>query len=154
MTTVGGSGWTEQEIDAFRNHFPADVPVIPGIDPGISQDPDLHDALLAAALPSMGTRDRMIYAAQRLLGTTEHPPGSNHNDITVFYNQHVAKIGDGARCDMSVTEEAWHSGNEVAVLGGKGFAFVPAHMDRGQLRYGIPDRGPAGRGSRRGLHRR
>ncbi|GLY81824.1 CHAP domain-containing protein [Actinoallomurus iriomotensis] len=70
-----------------------------------------------------------IKAARALLGTSEHPPGSNHNNITVWYNAHIARIGDGAWCDMSVTKEAYDSGNEVAVVGGagKGFAYVPAH---------------------------
>ena len=89
-----------------------------------------------------------IKAARALLGTTEHPPGSNHNDITVWYNAHIAWIGDGAWCDMSVTKEAYDSGNEAAVVGGpgKGFAYVPSHTrffsSRGQWKYGAGDLKP------------
>ena len=87
----------------------------------------------------MGTKTGMIKAARNNLGMTEHPPGSNHNAITVWYNAHIAAIGDGAWCDMSVTKEAYDSGNEDAVLGGdgKGFAYVPAHMAWGKAKYGI-----------------
>lgn len=85
----------------------------------------------------MGTAAGMIASARKNLGTTEHPPGSNHNAITVWYNQHIAKIGDGAWCDMSVTEEAYDSSNQGPVCGGLGFAYVPAHMAWGKLRYGV-----------------
>ncbi|HZE29894.1 MAG TPA: CHAP domain-containing protein [Actinoallomurus sp.] len=68
----------------------------------------------------MGTATGMIKVGRTLLGTTEHPDGSNHAPpITTEYGF------DGAWCDMSVTYEANHSANLPAV-GGR-FAYVPAH---------------------------
>jgi hypothetical protein len=132
--------WSEQEIEARRSDFAPFVPPIPGIDPAISQDPDLYaGAHLLAALPAMGTKPRMIYASQRFLGTGESPPDSNHNGITDWFNQHIAHIGNGPWCDMALTKASYDSGCLVAVCGGngKGFAFVPAHMAWGRLKYGI-----------------
>lgn len=87
----------------------------------------------------MGTASGLIAVGRSLLGTTEHPSGSNHNFITVWYNSAVAHIGDGAWCDMSVTFEGWHSANKAAI--GGGFAYVPAHAEwfrsHGRWHYGI-----------------
>lgn len=87
----------------------------------------------------MGYVNSLIAAGRKLLGTTEHPPGSNHNFITEWYNANVDRIGDGAWCDMSVTYEAWHSDNQAAI--GGGFAYVPAHAEwfraHGRWHYGI-----------------
>jgi peptidoglycan hydrolase-like protein with peptidoglycan-binding domain len=59
----------------------------------------------------MGNAAGMIAQARALLGTTEHPPGSNHNPITEF-------IGfDGPWCEMSITFEAAHSDNLPAIFG-------------------------------------
>jgi hypothetical protein len=77
----------------------------------------------------MGTVTGMLTQARKLLGTTEHPAGSNHNGVTTWYGF------DGAWCDMSVSYEAAHSDN-VAAIGGK-FAYVPAHMAWGRAKYGI-----------------
>jgi hypothetical protein len=78
----------------------------------------------------VGTPNGMIRAGRRYLGTTEHPPGSNYNpEIVGWYNEHIAAIGNGAWCDMSITREAHDSDNATAVCGGtgKGFAYVPSH---------------------------
>lgn len=141
MTTPDDPQWSDEEIEARRNDLATYPPVIPGIDPNISQDPDLYAEahLLAAALPAMGTKPRMIYAAQRFLGTTEHPARSNFNDIVDWYNKHIAAIGHGPWCDMALTKASHDSACQVAVCGGigKGFAFVPAHMAWGKAKYGI-----------------
>ena len=67
----------------------------------------------------MGTAAGMIAQARRLLGTTEHPPGSNHNLVTEFFGF------DGAWCNMAIAFEAAHSGNLPAVFGR--FANTVAH---------------------------
>ncbi|MFF7976152.1 peptidoglycan-binding protein [Streptomyces sp. NPDC007905] len=81
----------------------------------------------------MGTAQGMIAAARKLLGTTEHPPGSNHNLITTWYGF------SGPWCDMSISYEAAHSGNLTAVMGK--FALTTAHarafQNRGRWHYGI-----------------
>lgn len=143
--------WSDEAvIEALRNHPWVQPPVIDGIAP-VSQDPELfplgddqgegHQLRLFEALAvTPGGRDAMIASARKLLGVSEHPPGSNYNDEVVgWYNTHIAKIGDGPWCDMSVTEEAYDSGNEDAVVGGegKGFAYVPAHFAWGKLKYGV-----------------
>lgn len=74
----------------------------------------------------MGTAAGLIAEARTSLGTVEHPPGSNHNNITVWYNAHVAKIGDGPWCDMSVTMWGELSDNGSAI--GR-FAYTVAHAD-------------------------
>jgi peptidoglycan hydrolase-like protein with peptidoglycan-binding domain len=75
----------------------------------------------------------MIAQARRLLGTTENPPGSNHNLVTVWYGF------DGAWCDMSISYEAAHSDNLPAVCGK--FAYTVAHAQafrsRGRWHYGL-----------------
>lgn len=63
----------------------------------------------------MGTAAGMIAQARKSLGTAEHPPGSNHNYITEWYNANVARIGDGAWCDMSITMWGALSGNGAVV---------------------------------------
>lgn len=152
MTTPDEPTWTEQEIEQRANDLPPYVPPLPGIDPSISQAPDLFDAehtarfgvsLARAAIA--GTEAAMIAAAVALLGTTEHPPGSNHNDITLEYNREIAPspIGDGPWCDMGVSVEANRSGNIDAVCGGprRGFAYTPAHAawfrSVGRWHYGL-----------------
>lgn len=143
--------WTEQEIEAKANTLPPYVEPVPGIDPNISQDPGLFEAHHAARFGVLwraavaGTAAAMVAAAVALLGTTEHPDGSNHNDVTLEYNREIAPspVGDGPWCDMGVSVEANRSGNIDAVCGGprRGFAYTPAHaadfQRRGLWTYGL-----------------
>ena len=75
----------------------------------------------------------MIEQARRLLGTAEHPPGSNHNHVTVWYGF------DGPWCDMAVSFAAGHSGNLSAVFGK--FAYTVDHAEafrkRGRWHFGL-----------------
>lgn len=81
----------------------------------------------------MGNVAGMLAAARKLLGTTEHPPGSNHNQITQWYGF------NGPWCDMSISYEAAHSDNLAAVCGK--FASTVAHAHAFQARkrwhYGL-----------------
>ncbi|MGV9252827.1 peptidoglycan-binding protein [Streptomyces sp. NPDC003697] len=81
----------------------------------------------------MGSAQGMIAAARKLLGTTEHPPGSNHNVVTSWYGF------SGPWCDMSISYEAAHSGNLSAVMGK--FALTTAHarafQNHGRWHYGL-----------------
>lgn len=109
-------------------------PPLPGVRE-ISQDPDLFAAddditpgenvraAVQAAL-ALGTANDMVKAMSGWLGTTEHPPGSNHNQITVRYNKEVDQIGDGPWCDMTVTISGIDSDTSPVV--GK-FAYTPSH---------------------------
>jgi hypothetical protein len=67
-----------------------------------------HDAVLA-----------VLNKLRSKLGTGEDPPGSNHNFITEWYNEHVAKIGNGAWCQMTDTWSVWeaHLGFKVLLKG-------------------------------------
>lgn len=82
----------------------------------------------------MGTVAAMLAQARATLGLGESPPGSNHNKITSWYNANIARIGDGAWCDMGVTYWAAHSGNLDAILAGKGvgYAYTVWHAQRFQ----------------------
>jgi hypothetical protein len=60
---------------------------------------------------TMGSVAGMLSQARKLLGTTEHPPGSNHNLVTQWYGF------NGPWCDMAVSYEAAHSDNLAAVCG-------------------------------------
>ncbi len=84
-----------------------------------------------------GTASGMIRCMNAMLGTTEHPPGSNHNEITVWYNTHVKPIGDGPWCDMEISKAAAESGN-ADVVGQH--AYTPEHANwfaaRGQWHSG------------------
>ncbi|WP_327138198.1 peptidoglycan-binding protein (plasmid) [Streptomyces sp. NBC_01340] len=81
----------------------------------------------------MGTVQGMISAARKLLGTGEHPPGSNHNAVTAWYGF------TGPWCDMSISYEAAHSDNLSAVMGK--YALTTAHarafQNHGRWHYGI-----------------
>ena len=81
----------------------------------------------------MGNAAGMIAQARRLLGTTEHPPGSNHNLVTKFFGF------DGPWCNMSIAYEAAHSDNLPAVFGM--FANTVAHAREfkrhGRWHYGL-----------------
>jgi hypothetical protein len=69
--------------------------------------------------------DRVLSIAQSQVGEGEHPPFSNHNKFTVWYNANVAHIGDGAWCDMFVTWVGSQAGESHAV--GR-FAYCPSHV--------------------------
>jgi peptidoglycan hydrolase-like protein with peptidoglycan-binding domain len=75
----------------------------------------------------------MLAQSRALLGTAEHPPGSNHNFITEWYGF------DSPWCDMAVSYAAARSGNLDAVMGR--FAWTPAHAwafwRAGRWHYGI-----------------
>ena len=81
----------------------------------------------------MGNIAGMLAAARKLLGTTEHPPGSNHNLVTQWYGF------DGPWCDMAVSYEAAHSDNLAAICGK--FANTVAHarafQSRGRWHFGL-----------------
>lgn len=151
MTTSGDGLLTLTQIEEIRCRLLPEQPtVLPGIS-DVDQTPDLFPlgddaapmlgARIMAATVQRGTRDAMIASARKLIGIGEHPPGSNYNpEVVGWFNTHIARIGNGAWCDMSVTEEAYDSGCEDAVLGGgngRGFAYVPAHMAWGAHTYGI-----------------
>lgn len=72
----------------------------------------------------MGTADGFVAEARSDLGMREYPPGSNHNDITEYYNARVDRIGNGPWCDMAVTKWGMESGNGDVV--GK-FAYTVWH---------------------------
>src|SRR4051795_8266445 len=81
----------------------------------------------------MGTVTGMLAQARALLGTTEHPPGSNHNLMTTWYGF------AGAWADMSISYEAGHSDNLSAMMGK--FAYTVAHAqafkNAGRWHYGL-----------------
>lgn len=52
-------------------------------------------------------RKKVLNRLREYLGTGEHPPGSNHNFITNWYNDHVDKIGNGPWCEMTATWAMW-----------------------------------------------
>lgn len=85
----------------------------------------------------MGTADGMIKEMRSWLGTSEHPPGSNYNEIVRRYNREVDDIGSGPWCDMTVTISGMDSGNADAV--GK-FAYTVWHAEwfqnRNQWHFG------------------
>jgi hypothetical protein len=62
----------------------------------------------------MATKTDLINAVlnqlRSALGTGEDPDGSNHNFITVWYNQNVDPIGDGPWCEMTNTWAMWTGG--------------------------------------------
>jgi hypothetical protein len=82
----------------------------------------------------VGTVRGMLNEAKKTLGLGEHPPGSDHNKITDWYNKNIARIGNGAWCDMAITYWAGHSGNLAAIFGGKGigYAYTVAHAKKFQ----------------------
>lgn len=79
----------------------------------------------------MGTASDLVKQMKNLLGLGESPPGSNHNKVTVWYNDEIDHIGDGPWCDMAVTYAAGHSDNLKAIQGGEGvgFAYTVWHVD-------------------------
>lgn len=48
-----------------------------------------------------------------MLGMTEQPPGSNHNDVTVWFNDHLCHIGDGPWCQMTVMKALAEAGYDL-----------------------------------------
>lgn len=53
---------------------------------------------------------KVAHTLRLAIGTGETPPGSNHNFITEWYNDHVERIGNGAWCEMTATWSMWTSG--------------------------------------------
>jgi hypothetical protein len=91
--------------------------------------------LSAAATPSSRAAaavQRMLAEARKTIGLGERPPGSNHNSITVWYNAHIARIGNGPWCNMAVTYWAGHSQNLPAIFAGRkiGYAYTVAHAQK------------------------
>ena len=81
----------------------------------------------------MGSVAGMIAEARKLLGTGEHPPGSNHNVVTEWYGF------DGPWCNMSISYEAGHSDNLQAIFGK--FAYTVFHAQafqrHGRWHFGL-----------------
>lgn len=80
----------------------------------------------------MGTRSALGAKFKTKIGLGEHPPGSNHNEITVWYGF------DGAWCDMFQSWGAYFTDN-LAAFGGK-FAYTVSHANwfkaHGEWTYG------------------
>lgn len=85
---------------------------------------------------------RVLAVAASQKGTGESPLFSNHNKYTVWYNQHVARIGDGSWCDMFVAWVGDQAGESAAI--GR-FAYCPAHVTwfRNRGRWGHTPRAGA-----------
>jgi hypothetical protein len=81
----------------------------------------------------MGSVAGMLAQARKLLGTGEHPPGSNHNKVTEWYGF------DGPWCNMSISYEASHSDNLPAIFGK--FAYTVFHAQafqrNGRWHFGL-----------------
>jgi hypothetical protein len=60
------------------------------------------------------------------LGTGETPPNSNHNFITIWYNNNVAKIGDGPWCEMTNTWAMWTGGCKE-IKSGRAYTVYATH---------------------------
>lgn len=58
----------------------------------------------------MSAVDQVLDLLRSKLGLGEDPPGSNYNEITEWYNQNVAKIGNGPWCEMTNTWSVWIAG--------------------------------------------
>jgi hypothetical protein len=144
-------GFAGEAESAETAQWPNQLPVPKGVF-AISQAPAIFDAQdaeededqeqdealspQAAARPAraVGTAQGMLAAAKKTIGMGEHPPGSNHNKITEWYNTNIARIGNGPWCDMAVTYWAGHSNNLAAILGGRniGYAYTVAHAQKFQ----------------------
>lgn len=74
----------------------------------------------------MGTASGMIAQMRKWIGTTEHPAGSNDNEIVERYNKEIKRIGRGPWCDMTVSIAAKDSGN-AGVVGQE--AYTPDHAE-------------------------
>lgn len=71
------------------------------------------------------TADRVLTEARKDLGLGEHPAGSNHNKITVWYG-----IGNGAWCAMAVAYWFHRAGVDLrAALDCPGWAYTPAGVN-------------------------
>jgi hypothetical protein len=81
-----------------------------------------------------GTASAMLAAAKKTIGMGETPPGSNHNQITEWYNQNIDRIGNGPWCEMAVTYWAGHSANLPSIFAGKhvGYANTVTHAQKFQ----------------------
>lgn len=54
--------------------------------------------------------ERVLNRLRSKLGLGESPDGSNHNEITEWYNANVDKIGNGPWCEMTNTWSTWTGG--------------------------------------------
>jgi hypothetical protein len=61
--------------------------------------------------------DAVLTRLRGALGTGETPPGSNHNFITVWYNDSVDKIGDQPWCEETNTWAMWTGGAKALKVG-------------------------------------
>ncbi|MCY1145421.1 peptidoglycan-binding protein [Actinoplanes sp. Pm04-4] len=79
------------------------------------------------------TAAALLKEARKLLGTTEHPPGSNHNHITQAYGF------DDAWCEMTVWYAARESHNVDAMFGKYAYTVRHAQVfkDKGRWHYGL-----------------
>lgn len=142
-----GNGTFAAEAESAETaQWPNQLPVPKGVfaisqAPAIfeTQETDADDEALspqAAAKPArtIGTAQGMLAAAKKTIGMGEHPPGSNHNKITEWYNTNIARIGNGPWCNMAVTYWAGHSGNLPAVFAGRnvGYAYTVGHAQKFQ----------------------
>lgn len=93
--------------------------------------PSLEEAA-AARLTRAAAVKKMLAAARKTIGLGERPAGSNHNKVTVWYNKHIARIGNGPWCNMAVTYWAGLSSNLAAIFAGKkiGYAYTVAHAQK------------------------
>jgi hypothetical protein len=138
---VGDDAVAGEAGSAATARWPNQLPVRKGLfaisqAPAIfeTQDTDAEGEALtpqAATKParSVGTVSGMLAEAKKTIGMGESPPKSNHNKITEWYNSNIARIGNGAWCNMAVTYWAGHSANLGAIFAGKGigFALTTAH---------------------------
>lgn len=131
MSIASGEDWAESTVELFRDSVVPQVPTKPDLD-GDNPTADTWFPVEEMLAAPQGSAQAMISECGTLIGTSEHPPGSNHNFITNWYGF------DGSWCDMAVSFAAYHSGNADA-FGGK-FAYVPAHAawfkNRGLFHYG------------------
>jgi hypothetical protein len=105
--------------------------------------PAPHTPALHKPARTAHTVKGMLAAARRTIGIGEHPPGSDHNRITDWYNKHIARIGNGPWCNMAVTYWAGRSKNLRAIFAGPkiGYAYTVAHAQKfrrkGRWRDGV-----------------
>jgi CHAP domain len=155
----------DDELHAVGARWPNRLPIVAGTDeisqaPALFDDSDEEEEQVGAALSSAGAPlapdaaalrvdparqavNRMLAQARKTIGLGEKPPGSNHNRITVWYNKHIARIGNGPWCNMAVTYWAGLSANLAAIFAGKriGYAYTVAHAQKfkqkGRWRVGV-----------------
>lgn len=72
---------------------------------------------------------KVLDQLRKHLGLGESPPGSNSNFIVDWYNAHVARIGNGAWCEMCATWAMWTGGAQALK---RGRAYTPWGAEDGQ----------------------